>query len=160
MTDTGGFQNSATTPSAISVASELMNKGANMQHISKFALDQRPVNTLKLWGRALQRLKINKKNKIISTVITRQDLIECNANETEMEGVANFLNELDQAQNGVVMVLTEREPGKIKGSLRTTNPLIDVAKLAKILGGGGHKKAAGFSINGTLKENNGGWQIV
>ncbi|MBU0671048.1 MAG: DHH family phosphoesterase [Patescibacteria group bacterium] len=160
MTDTGGFQNSATTPGAINIASTLMNKGVNLQHISKFALDAKPVNTLKLWGRALQRLKINNKNKVISTVITQKDLDECNATEEAMEGVANFLNELDQAQDGVVMVLSEREEGKVKGSLRTTNPLIDVSKLAKILGGGGHKKAAGFSVDGKLVETENGWQIV
>ena len=77
-----------------------------------------------------------------------------------MEGVANFLNELDQAQDGVVMVLSEREEGKVKGSLRTTNALIDVSKLAKILGGGGHKKASGFTVEGKLKEGPDGWEIV
>ncbi|MBU0732486.1 bifunctional oligoribonuclease/PAP phosphatase NrnA [Patescibacteria group bacterium] len=160
MTDTGGFQNMATTPGAIDVSSKLMNKGANIKQVAKFALDQKPVNTLKLWGRALQRLKINEKNKIISTVITTQDLEECNATEEAMEGVANFLNELDQARDGVVMVLSEREDGKVKGSLRTTNGLIDVSKLAKILGGGGHKKASGFTIDGKLKEGPDGWEIV
>lgn len=160
MTDTGGFQNSATTPGAIEVSSRLMNKGANIKQVAKYALDQKPVNTLKLWGRALERLKINEKNKIISTVITKKDLEECNATEEAMEGVANFLNELDQAKDGVVMVLSEREKGKVKGSLRTTNGLIDVSKLAKILGGGGHKKASGFTVDGQLREGPDGWEII
>ena len=160
MTDTGGFQNMATTSGAIDVSSRLMKKGANIQHVAKYALDLKPVNTLKLWGRALQRLKINEKNKVISTVITKKDLEDCNATEEAMEGVANFLNSLEQAKDGVVMVLSEREQGKIKGSLRTTNELIDVSKLAKILGGGGHKKAAGFSVDGTLQEGSDGWEII
>ena len=160
ITDTDGFQNMATTPSAIETASRLMKKGVNIGSITKLTLDQKPVNTLKLWGMALQRLKINKKNNVISTVVTRQDLIDCNASEEALDGIANFLNRLNEAENGVVMVLSEHEPGKIKGSLRTTNPLIDVSKLANILGGGGHKKASGFSIEGKLEETDDGWQIV
>jgi len=42
--------------------------------------------------------------------------------------------------------------GKIKGSFRTTGDEIDVAVWAKKLGGGGHKKAAGFTIDGTIQE--------
>lgn len=160
ITDTGGFQNMATTPLSVSIASRLMNKGVNINQITKYTLQHKPVNTLKLWGRALTRLKINKKNNVISTIITNKDLEDCNANEEALEGISNFLNEMDEAQNGVVMVLSEREPGVIKGSLRTTNELIDVSKLATILGGGGHKKAAGFSIDGNLKETKDGWKIV
>ena len=160
ITDTGGFQNMATTPLAVSIASRLMKKGVNINQITKFTLQQKPVNTLKLWGRALSRLKINKKDNVISTIITKKDLDDCNANEEALEGISNFLNEMDEAQNGVVMVLSERELGIIKGSLRTTNELIDVSKLAIILGGGGHKKAAGFSIDGNLKETKDGWKIV
>jgi len=59
------------------------------------------------------------------------------------------------------LILQQQEPDIIKGSLRTNNDLIDVSKLAKILGGGGHKKAAGFKIKGKLiQDENGSWQII
>jgi phosphoesterase RecJ-like protein len=50
------------------------------------------------------------------------------------------------------MILKEMPDGQIKGSLRTTKNHIDVSALAKQLGGGGHKKAAGFSLPGTISE--------
>ncbi len=48
-------------------------------------------------------------------------------------------------------MLKEREDGKIKGSLRSKK-IIDVSKVAEVFGGGGHKRAAGFEISGTLEE--------
>ncbi|MBI2410635.1 MAG: DHH family phosphoesterase [Candidatus Kerfeldbacteria bacterium] len=159
ITDTGGFTNLATTASAITAASKLLLKGANLRQITNHTLQNRSVNTLKLWGRALERLT-QSHSGIVTTVITQQDLEECGATETAIEGVANFLNSLDdQTTAKAVMVLYERTPGIIKGSLRTTHPLIDVSKLAILLGGGGHKKAAGFTVPGRLQCTNGQWSI-
>ena len=60
-----------------------------------------------------------------------------------------------------MLVLQQEAGGKIKGSLRTNDDLIDVAKLATLLGGGGHRKAAGFTISGTLVQTaEGRWQII
>ncbi|HBR13528.1 MAG TPA: hypothetical protein DD697_02370 [Candidatus Komeilibacteria bacterium] len=57
------------------------------------------------------------------------------------------------------MVLAEQDDQTIKGSLRTTYDGIDVAKLAQAWGGGGHKKAAGFSVKGKLVYNKNKWSI-
>jgi phosphoesterase RecJ-like protein len=56
------------------------------------------------------------------------------------------------AGEGVCLLLKEVADGKIKGSFRTTRDDIDVAAWAKTLGGGGHKKAAGFTSTGTIDE--------
>jgi phosphoesterase RecJ-like protein len=75
------------------------------------------------------------------------------------EGVANFLNNLGSVK--AAMILEQQDDLTIKGSLRTNDDLIDVSKLAKLLGGGGHRKAAGFKIKGKLVETEEGfWQIV
>ncbi|MDP3964079.1 MAG: DHHA1 domain-containing protein, partial [bacterium] len=74
------------------------------------------------------------------------------------EGIANFLNSLSGAK--AVLVLKVFADGKIKGSLRSTMPGVDVSKLATALGGGGHKKAAGFTIPGRLKRRGSRWQLV
>lgn len=159
VTDTGGFTNLATTASAIDAASHLLKKGANLASISKKTLKNRSVNSLKLWGRALERLQ-RTESGVVVTVITKQDMEECNASLEAVEGVANFLNSLDdQTDAKAVLVLFEQNEGVVKGSLRTTHPLIDVSKLATLLGGGGHKKAAGFTVPGTLVEINGKWFI-
>lgn len=159
VTDTGGFTNLATTASAVEAASQLLLKGANIKSIAKRTLRTRSVNTLKLWGRALERLQMTPSGVVV-TVITHADMEECDAPEHAIEGVANFLNAIDdQTGAKAVLFLSEREPGIVKGSIRTKHPLIDVSKLATLLGGGGHQKAAGFTVPGHLVQINGRWLI-
>jgi bifunctional oligoribonuclease and PAP phosphatase NrnA len=160
VTDTGGFSNLATTASAIHTASKLLLKGANMQSITQRTLKNRPVGSMKLWGRALERLTPTESGVVV-TAITQKDVNECNATQEAVEGVANFLNSLDdQTDAKAILVLYESRPGTIKGSLRTTHPLMDVSKLATLFGGGGHQKAAGFTIDGHLEIKDGQWNIV
>lgn len=158
VTDTCSFSNLATTPESMNNAAELLLSGARAKQIITHTLSNHSIPSLKLWGKALSRLSKNAESKFVTTVITLNDLKECGANEKEVEGIANFLNFLDDVQ--IILVLQEKEDGTIKGSLRTTHPNIDVSLLAKALGGGGHKKAAGFSIRGRIKETNQGWRIV
>lgn len=160
ITDTGSFSNLATTASSIHSASDLLSRGANLQTISKHALHYRPYATLKLWGRALERLYEDKDTGMIVTAVTKEDLEECEVDDSAISGISNFLNTLDETAEKAVMVLAEIEPGVIKASLRTTSPLIDVSEFAKLHGGGGHRKAAGFTINGTLAYTTNGYEII
>ncbi len=156
--DTGVFTNPATNINSLQAASKLLIRGANLQEIVKNAVKNKRLNTLRLWGKALSRLKKDRKTGFVTTVITQKDIEECQTDEEATEGVSNFLNNLSDTK--AVMVLRELPDGKIKGSLRSTDDLIDVSKIASIFGGGGHKKAAGFTVKGNLKETASGWQVV
>ncbi len=158
LTDTGIFSNLATTPSSLEVASRLFAYGARVKDIMRYTMRNMSLVNLQLWGRALSRLKEDAESGIVTTVITRADFDELGITEDGTEGIANFLNNLGQAR--MVMVLKEFEQGKIKASLRTTHADVDVSKLAQAFGGGGHKKAAGFTIEGALKETETGWEVV
>lgn len=159
ITDTGHFLNGATTATSIGAASNLLSRGVNMRSITNRMMNNRPINQLRLWGRALERLTTTKYG-IAYTALTRKDMQECGVTADAIEGIANFLNSLDDSGDiHTILVLTEREPGVVKGSFRTTNPLIDVSSIATLLGGGGHAKAAGFSVSGSLVEENGRWII-
>jgi phosphoesterase RecJ-like protein len=103
-------------------------------------------------------LRFDTKKGIAITVIKHTDFKECGADPDDTEGVANLLNHLSDVK--MAMVLREQGDGTIKGSLRTTRELIDVSQIAKLMGGGGHAKAAGFSVKGTIKESKEGWKIV
>lgn len=159
ITDTGNLTNLATTASAVHVASRLVAKGANLSLISKHTLQHRPFNTLRLWGRALARLHEDPKTGMVVTALALQDIHDCNADDEAVSGISNFLNGLDQAASKAVLVLTQTAPDVIKGSLRTTNPLLDVTEFAKLYGGGGHKKAAGFTLAGNLEIISNGYVI-
>lgn len=150
LTDTGGFTNLATTASSLATAAQLLAYGVNLYQLTSKTINNQRLDALKLWGRALERLQPTTSGLAV-TLITQQDLRECAVGEEAAEGISNFLNSLDaQTDAPAVLVLTELADGSIKGSLRTTHPLIDVSKLAILLGGGGHKKAAGFCINGCI----------
>lgn len=158
MTDTGIFSNLATTSSSLEAASRLLGYGARLRQIMLNTMRNMSLMDLQLWGRVLSRLKEDAETGIVSTAITREDFEEFGIKEEAAEGIANFLNNLGTAK--VVMVFKEFEKGKIKASLRTTHPDVDVSLLAKTFGGGGHKKAAGFSIEGSLLETKNGWEVV
>lgn len=157
-TDTDAFSNLGTTPASLESAGELLALGANFKEITARTLHNRSIASLKLWGRALARLRYDAGKQIAVTVITKDDLAECQATAEDTEGVANLLNHLADVK--MAMVLRELDDGTIKGSLRTTHELIDVSKIAKLLGGGGHMKAAGFTIQGKIVETENGWKII
>lgn len=160
VTDTGSFSNLATTASAIEAASRLVSLGANITQISRHTLQYRPFSTLRLWGRALERLHQCPKTGMVVTALTLEDIHDCEADKDAVSGISNFLNSLEQASEKAILVLAQSEPNLIKGSLRTTNPLIDVSEFAKLYGGGGHKKAAGFTIPGQLTVTKNGYSIT
>jgi len=157
-TDTDAFTNLGTTPESLRISSELLKLGANFKKITAETMRNKSVAALKLWGRALERLRFDAKKGIAVTVIKNSDFAECNATEDDTEGVANLLNHLADVK--MAMVLREQADGTVKGSLRTTNELIDVSQIAKLMGGGGHAKAAGFTVKGRIIETEQGWKIV
>jgi len=149
-TDTGNFSNAATSVSALAVGGELIRSGGNYNLINNAVIRNKSVESLRLWGKALQRLTKEPDYNMVYTYVTRQDLIEHKVDDQETEGIANFLNNLENP--GIVLVLKETANGMVKGSLRTTRNDIDVSLLAKQLNGGGHKKAAGFTVGSTIEE--------
>ncbi len=158
LTDTGSFSNPATNEIALQTAADLLIKGASARRVLGEVVYNKTLAELKLWGRALERLNVNVELEIVSTIITQQDFAELEVSMEAVEGVANFLNDLSGFK--AVLVLKEQADGTIKGSLRTTREDVDVAKLAKIWGGGGHKKAAGFTVKGKLVQTENDWSIA
>ncbi len=157
ITDTANFSNPATTFASLEAAGQLLSKGANLREISAYVLKNKSLSVLKFWGTILSRLTENKKWGVVTTVITNEDLALANLNEEALEGITNFLNNLRGAK--MVLVLRATGDGKIKGSFRTTAPNIDVSRLAKAFGGGGHAKAAGFTISGKLVKIGERWKV-
>ncbi|HRY36895.1 MAG TPA: bifunctional oligoribonuclease/PAP phosphatase NrnA [Candidatus Magasanikbacteria bacterium] len=147
ISDTENFTNGATTSSSMSVASELVRYGANYKLINNWLLKNKTLNILRLWGTALSRLKKHPEVDLVYTYLLQEDFKKYEVEENESDGIANFLNKLDGAK--ISLIMKETAEKKIKGSFRTTFNDTDVAVLAKKLGGGGHKKASGFTYDGT-----------
>lgn len=158
-TDTGSFMHDSTTPEILEMAARLMGKGARLSHIAHETYQRKGLPGLRIWGRALSRILVNETTGVAVGIVTYQDLQECHATLDDLSGVVNMLNALPNTK--YAMLLTEFEPGKIKGSLRSEpHKNTDVSLIAKTLGGGGHKLASGFEVNGHLVQKDGMWRIV
>jgi len=159
LSDTGNFRHSNTSTRVLEISSDLMKKGASFSKIIEATFANKKLSTLKLWGIAFEKAKINPKNGLITTVLTQQDIEQCNATTEDIGQVASILNTVPGTKFS--LVLSERDNGTIKGSLRSEQYKgVDVSEIAHLFGGGGHKLASGFEVKGQIKETETGWEII
>lgn len=147
--DTAVFQHANTSARVMEIAAELMRRGAPMNKIIQATFKDKKLETLKLWGRAMERAEINEKTGAIMSFITRKDMDELGMEEDDIGRIAELLNTVSGTKFSLVLI--ERENNKIKGSLRSEwYKDVDVSEIAKNLRGGGHRLASGFEIVGRL----------
>lgn len=147
--DTGSFRHSNTDSLTLKIASNLVARGADYRTIVKNQFHSNRIEQLKLWGRVLSRTRLNEKSAAVSAV-TEKDFDELNTNAEDLSGVIDYLNTISESK--FCVLLAEDGNGNIKGSFRTQNEEIDLTQIAGLFGGGGHKKAAGFTIPGKLEQ--------
>ncbi|NOS67097.1 MAG: hypothetical protein HOO67_01890 [Candidatus Peribacteraceae bacterium] len=145
ITDTRSFQNPNTTPRSLEVAAELLERGARQQEIIQHIYKTKPLSTLKIWGRALNRIQMDTEAGIVWSSISREDLQEMEASSKETHGILDEL--ISTIPNADIHVLfTEVEEGGLKASMRSSAS-IDCSRLAgEAYGGGGHARASGFRV--------------
>lgn len=147
--DTGIFQHANTTPKVMEMAASLMRRGASLAKIIRLVFKNKRLETLKLWGRAMERAEINPKTGAIMSYVTRQDLEELQGDREDISGVAEILNTVSGTKFS--LVLSERGVDRVKGSLRSEEYKdTDVSEIARLLRGGGHRLSSGFEIKGKL----------
>lgn len=156
--DTGGFRHPNTSEQVLDIAADLLKRGAKLKRISDNIANSKPVSVFKLWGIALSRLRVNQELGISISVLTQADLASCDATEDDVSGLVNLLSSAPESK--AALLLYETNDAKIKGSLRSDSEGIDLSALAQALGGGGHKKASGFTISGKIKIDGDQWEIV
>lgn len=145
-TDTGGLLHSNTSSKVYRTVARLLRAGARQQEIVHHVFRSAPVSTLRLWGRVLEKISITPEGGAISA-LTEGDFRATGAEYSELTGAIDYVNAIPGMKFS--LVLAERG-GKVKGSLRTLRDDVDVSAMAAKLQGGGHRKAAGFAVEGTL----------
>jgi phosphoesterase RecJ-like protein len=153
--DTGSFKHPNTTVKTLKVAAKLSQLGANNTQITKNLFHLNTTNQLKFWGEIFNRTRINQR-KILSSVATQKDFKKYQASSKDLEGIIDYLNAVPDKKFSIL--ITEDSNNGVKGSLRTQNTNYDLNRISSIFGGGGHKMAAGFRIEGNLKETT-NWTI-
>jgi phosphoesterase RecJ-like protein len=141
--DTGGFSNSATNTLSIGIAADLIRHGARIDRINNQITRRRSLAGLRLWGLILARLELNQSANLAYTYVRAAEFDRFQVREEEADGIVNFLNLITDVSAAAFLRL---ESNQTKVSLRTHKADVDVSRLAAAFGGGGHQKAAGFTI--------------
>jgi bifunctional oligoribonuclease and PAP phosphatase NrnA len=153
VTDTGRFQYSNTTPKALRLAAELVEAGADVGRVFVEVYESTPFPKLKLLARALEHATELADGRIVVSELTREDFEAAGADEPYSEGIIDHLRAVDGAELvALVRELPEGASARRKGSLRSHPNGVDVSAIARSFGGGGHRRAAGFSTDLAMDE--------
>lgn len=148
VSDTGGFRYPSTSAKTHEIAADLIKKNVDSNEVySRIFLNFRPGRVL-LMSPALQSLKLKFNNRLAVIDIKKEDLKRFNVNAEDTDNIVNI--PLQYEGIDVCLFFREEDDGQIKVSIRS-NSDIDVASIARLFNGGGHKNAAGTKIK-TKKE--------
>ncbi|KLU63461.1 bifunctional oligoribonuclease and PAP phosphatase NrnA [Peptococcaceae bacterium CEB3] len=149
VTDTGSFQYGNTSVRTHLIAAKLLQTGLDLTYIHHQVFDQKPLAQVRLLQRALASLELGYEGKFVLMTLTREDFAACGAEDSLSEGLVNQARSIQGVE--VAVLIREVEPGKVKLGLRS-NLWLDVNDIAVRFGGGGHKRAAGCSMNLSVAE--------
>ncbi|MGD2115879.1 MAG: bifunctional oligoribonuclease/PAP phosphatase NrnA [Acidobacteriota bacterium] len=150
LTDTGGFRFSNATEAAFEASAELVREGAQPELVSQWIYENRPVTGLRLLAEMLQSLELHEDGRVASALVTRKMMQRAGAGPSDTEGLVDYPRTVSGVEG--VALLREQEDGDTKVSLRSRGE-VDVEKVARKHGGGGHKNAAGFVMDGAPETN-------
>ncbi len=146
VTDTGKFMYENTGPRAHLMAGELIEAGVDVHAIYRRLFEGVPQGKLELLARGLTNVERFDDGLLTVTHLSRDDYEATGADESYSEGVVDHLRALEgTAVAGLVRDLLGNGESRRKVSLRATDDRIDVSAIARAQGGGGHRRAAGFS---------------
>lgn len=149
ITDTGGFQYSGVTPETLEFAAEILRKGVNISRICQKVLRNKTKANCELTKLLYDRMKFYEDGKIVVSYITLEDLDKVNAQLGDDEGLVEIERDIEGVE--VAVLLKEKENIGFKASLRSKEN-VNVSNICFLLGGGGHPRAAGCMVSGTLEQ--------
>lgn len=147
ITDTIGFRTSNVNPRTLEVARELMMLGAPMHQIIQRTLVSRDYSDLELWKYVFPSIEL--KDEVISAVVSQANLKQAGLDDMTDGGLVSMLNSVEEAK--IAVVFKEQPDNRVEMSFRSLVGY-DVSAVAFALGGGGHKQAAGATVQGTVAE--------
>lgn len=154
LTDTGSFNYDNTSSITHKIAGELLGYGLDPAVVSEKVYERRSIEDIKLLGLVLATLKVNKEGAVAYLEVTNDMLKQTGADITKSEGLINFPRSIDKVKVAVLFKEDTKDKNKVNVSFRSkgNGETIDVNKIAAIFGGGGHMKASGCIITGSLEE--------
>jgi phosphoesterase RecJ-like protein len=149
-TDTGFFRFANTSGATLAACSYLINDfHIEPAKIAEQVHEQKSYNSIRLLGEVLNTIKLTLDGKVAWAILDQQMLAKYPVEYEETENYVNYARSIEGVEIGILF--KELKPNEIKLSWRSTSA-VDVSKLAAYFGGGGHARAAGCNINGSMSE--------
>lgn len=146
LTDTGRFSYANTSADTLRLAADMVGAGAHPHDIYTAVYENRSAGAQQLVGRTLGRVTLANGGRVAYSWVTPEDFAETGARPEEAENLIDYV----RALGGVDVVFLAKVNGSIvRGNLRSKTD-VDVSAIARELGGGGHRAAAGFTVEGDL----------
>lgn len=149
MTDTGRFQYQNTTPAALRAACEMVEAGAEPALVSSEVYQSRSFASLMLEKAMLENVAVAEDGLWAFSYLRKSDFDRLGAVKADAEPLVDIVRSLAGVR---VACMLREQPDGVRGSLRAKGDEIDVSELARAIGGGGHRAAAGFTFEGSLDE--------
>lgn len=143
MTDTGRFQYQNTDERAFVAAAQMVSAGADPALAGREFFQNRSLASLRLEQRMVGRMQVLHGGECAFSYITLDDFAECGAENADAESLIDTMRSVRGVR--VACLLKERE-NLVRGSMRAKDDETDVGAVARKLGGGGHRAAAGFTL--------------
>ncbi len=147
ITDTGCFKYQNTTPKTHIIAARLIECGADYYNINRIMFDTKSLARLQVERQAIDSVEMYFDGKCAVMSVTAD--MQTKTTPDELEGITPLPRQIEGVLVGIT--IREKAAGKYKCSVRTHEP-IDASAICALLGGGGHNRAAGCEILGTLDE--------
>lgn len=141
--DTGNFKFSCVSAHTFAVAGALLGYDIAFARISKRIFSTKSRAYYRLMQTALERLEFFADGKVCSLFLSEQDFLDAGIDESEAGGIVTLPGGIEGVEVGIY--IRRRDAGEYKVSLRSAEA-VDVAAVAEVFGGGGHLRAAGYSV--------------
>lgn len=148
-TDTGCFRYTNVTAETHRIAADMIDCGAESGMINRLMFETKSRSRLEIERRVMDSIQFYLDGRCAIAYATIDMMKESVAVDSDMEGVSSLPRQIEGVMAGIT--LREKNNGKFKVSVRTTDEL-DASAICANFGGGGHKAAAGCMITGTLNE--------
>ena len=148
--DTGVFKYSLTSGHTMEIAGKLMDMGIDTAYTIDRSFYEKSWKQTKLFARALDKACLAANGRLSYTVIDKKDLDEFDCTKMDTDGIVEQLRLVNTVE--VAMFIRQDGENLYKVSLRAKTGIVDVSEISVMYNGGGHKMAAGFSVEGDIAE--------
>ena len=149
-TDTGSFQYGSTTPAVMHAAGELLAAGVNVADVNRRVYQEVPYTALLMQREVLNNMVVEADGQLAHYSMPGGRKAELGVGLEDTKDLVDVVRVLQGVR--AALIFEDLEDGRIRVSLRSKDPAVNVAAIASRFGGGGHAMASGIRMRGTLED--------